>query len=57
MFTKKQAKSLIVKHPAVAKEMGVKVPVIKAPSQYTGKGTRARLNTAAEKMFSSKFSE
>lgn len=55
--SKAQAKYMFANHPKIAKEFAAKTPNIKALPKYAGKGTRARLNTAAEKhMFNSRFS-
>lgn len=59
-FTSKaQAKFMFAKKPALAKEFASKTPSIKAlPAHHSGKGTKARMNTAAEKMmFKSKYSK
>lgn len=55
--SKAQAKYMFAKHPKIAKEFAAKTPSIKTLPKYSGKGTRARLNTAAEKMFSAKVSK
>ena len=57
--SKAQAKYMFAKKPALAKEFAAKTPSIKAlPAHHSGKGTKARLNTAAEKhLFSSKGSK
>lgn len=56
--SKAQAKFMFAKKPALAKEFAAKTPSIKALPHHSGKGTKARLNTAAEKMmFSSKYSK
>ena len=50
--SKAQAKYLYAKHPKVAKEFASHTKSIKTlPAHHSGKGTRARLNTAAYKMF------
>lgn len=50
--SKAQARFMFAKHPQIAKEFAAKTPSIKAlPEHHSGKGTRARLNTAAEKSF------
>lgn len=49
--SKAQAKYMFAKHPKIAKEFAEKTPDMKALPKYSGKGTRARLNTAAEKTF------
>lgn len=55
--SKAQAKFMFAKHPKIAKEFASHTKSIKALPKYSGKGTRARLNTAAEKhMFNSKYS-
>jgi hypothetical protein len=47
-----QAKWMFANKPAMAKEWASKTPSIKAlPKHHSGKGTKARLNTAAEKHF------
>lgn len=59
-FTSKaQAKFMFAKHPTIAKEFASKTPSIsKLPEHHSGKGTRARLESAAEKMmFNSKRSK
>ncbi len=52
---------MFAKHPNMAKEWAAKTSSIKAlpeKAHHSGKGTRARLNTAAEKhMFNSKYSK
>ena len=59
--SKAQAKFMFPKHPKIAKEFAQKTKSIKALPEkvhYSGKGTRARLNTAAEKMmFNTKASK
>lgn len=52
-FTSKaQARFMFAKHPKIAKEFASHTKSIKTlPEHHTGKGTKARLNTAAEKMF------
>jgi len=58
--SKKQAKWMFTNKPNMAKEWATKTPSIKAlpEKKFQGKGTRARLNTAAEKhMFNSKYSK
>lgn len=49
---------MFAKHPTIAKEFSEKTSSIKAlPEHHSGKGTRARINTAAEKhLFNSKRS-
>lgn len=49
---------MFAKHPKIAKEFVKKTPDMKSlPEHHSGKGTRARLNTAASKhFFSSKYS-
>ena len=58
--SKAQARYMFAKHPKIAKEFASKTKSIKAlPNKvhHSGKGTRARLNTVAEKnFFKSKFS-
>ena len=50
--SKAQAKYMFAKHPKIAKEFAKHTPSIKAlPAHHSGKGTRARLGTAAHKMF------
>lgn len=55
--SKAQARFMFAKHPKIAKEFADKtksveaLPEHKPQEKYTGKGTRARLNTAARKMF------
>ncbi len=46
-----QAKFMFSQKPKIAKEFASKTPSIKALPKYSGKGTRKRLNTAAEKTF------
>ncbi len=58
--SKAQERFMFAKHPKIAKEFAAKTPNIKAlpEKKFQGKGTRARLNTAAEKhMFNSKYSK
>lgn len=59
--SKAQARFMFSQHPEIAKEFASKTKSIKAlPNKvhHSGKGTRARLNTAAEKhMFGSKYSK
>lgn len=63
--SKVQAKFMFAKKPALAKEFASKTPDMKALPEHkemkphhSGKGTRARLNTAAEKhFFNSKYSK
>lgn len=52
-FTSKaQAKWMFANKPKMAKEWASKTPSIKSlPKNHSGKGTRARLNTMAEKSF------
>ena len=50
--SKAQAKFMFAKHPKMAKEFASKTPNMKAlpeKKHHSGKGTKARLNTAAEK--------
>ncbi len=52
--SKSQARFMFSQKPKLAKEFAAKTPSIKAlPNKvkYSGKGTKARLNTAAEKNF------
>ena len=58
-ISKAQARYMFAKHPKIAKEFADKTPSIKAlPEHHSGKGTRARINTAAEKhMFNQKRSK
>lgn len=57
MFSLKPTKVKAFKAPQVAKMPAIKDPLSTVP-KYQGKGTRARLNTAATKMFfGSKFSK
>lgn len=49
--SKQQAKFMFAKHPKMAKEWAKKTPSISALPKYSGKGTKARLNTAASKHF------
>ncbi len=49
--SKAQAGYLFANKPKVAKEFAAKTPSVKALPKYAGKGTRARLDTAANKMF------
>ena len=50
--SKKQTRYMFAKHPRVAKEFAAKTPSIKSLLEHhSGKGTRARLNTMAEKDF------
>lgn len=57
--SKAQAKYMFAKHPEIAKEFASKTGSIKSlPEHHAGKGTRARLNTTAEKhFFNSKVSK
>ena len=56
--SKAQAKFMFANKPVLAKEFASKTPSIKALPKYSGKGTKARLNTAANKMlFNSKYSK
>lgn len=58
--SKAQERFMFAKKPALAKEFAAKTPDIKAlpEKHHSGKGTRGRLNTAAEKsMFNSKYSK
>ena len=57
--SKAQAKYMFAKHPKIAKEFAAHTKSIKAlPEHHSGKGTRSRLNTAAEKhMFNSRLSK
>lgn len=58
--SKKQIKFLFATKPQLAKEFASKTSNIKAlpeKAHHNGKGTKARLNTAAEKMLFSKFSK
>lgn len=57
--SKAQAKYMFAKHPKIAKEFASKTPSISAlPEHHSGKGTRGRLEAAAEKhMFNSKRSQ
>lgn len=59
--SKAQERFMFAKHPNMAKEWAAKTSSIKAlpeKAHHSGKGTRARLNTAAEKhMFNSKYSK
>ena len=52
-FTSKaQDKWMFANKPKMAKEWASKTPSIKSlPEHHSGKGTKARLNTAAEKKF------
>ena len=57
--SKAQVKFMFAKHPKIAKEFASKTPSIKAlpEKKFSGKGTRMRLNTAAEKhMFKRNYS-
>jgi len=62
--SKAQAKFMFANHPKLAKEFAAHTKSIKAlptkvssKEKFKGKGTRARLNTAAEKkMFNSQYS-
>lgn len=55
--SKAQAAFMFANKPVLAKEFADKTKNIKALPKYVGKGTKARLNTAAEKhMFGSKHS-
>lgn len=59
-FTSKaQSKWMFANKPEMAKEWASKTPSIEAlPKHHKGKGTRKRLNTAAEKnFFGSKISK
>lgn len=48
--SKAQARFMFANKPILAKEFAAKTPSIKElPVHHSGKGTRARLNTAAEK--------
>lgn len=57
--SKAQAKWMFANKPNMAKEWASKTPSIKAlPAHHSGKGTRKRLNTVAEKkFFGSKYSK
>lgn len=61
--SKAQAKFMFAKKPQLAKEFASKTPnnMKSLPNKvlhHSGKGTRSRLNTAAEKiMFNSKYSK
>jgi hypothetical protein len=49
--SKAQARFMFAEHPKMAKEWASKTPNMKALPKYSGRGTKARLNTAASKMF------
>lgn len=52
MLFKNKAKITFTKHPKITKEfMGKTQSTEASPAHHSGKGTRARLNTAANKMF------
>ncbi len=58
--SKAQERFMFAKHPNMAKEWAAKTPDIKSlpEKKFQGKGTRARLNTAASKaFFGSKYSK
>lgn len=47
----------MITKPQLKKMVAAKIPQEPEPPKFQGKGTRARLNTAAEKlMFNSKYS-
>lgn len=50
--SKAQERFMFAKKPKLAKEFASKTPNMKSlPQHHNGKGTKARLNTAAEKNF------